>query len=393
MEGCDSVIPLSKPFIEEDDIETVLTVLMSDRLSMGPYTEMFEKSISEYTELKYTVAVNSGTSALHLILRSLEPEDGDYVLVPSFTFIASVNVALFERLIPVFVDIDPETFNVSPEALEDTLIRISRGKLRVGDETVDFKKAKFFMGVDIFGQPMDWDEILKLTEEYGLKVIEDSCEALGAEYKGRKLGGFGVAGAFAFYPNKQITTGEGGVVVTNDERIYRLSRSMRNQGRGEDGKWLYHVRLGYNYRMDEMSSALGWSQMRKIDRILDMREEVARRYTDMLKNVEGVRPPVVKDYTTKMSWFVYVVLLDERIDRERVMEFMEENGVQVRNYFYPVHLQPFYMKMGHGEGELPTTEDVSRRTLALPFYTDMKEEEQRKVVDVLKEALNRFQRG
>ncbi len=381
------MIPLSKPFIEEDDVNTVLSVLKSRWLSMGPYTERFERIVADYIGVRYAVAVNSGTSALHLILKSLDPERGDYVLVPSFTFVASANVALFEGLIPLFVDIDPRTFNMSPESLEDILIRISKSKYRIGNETVDPKRVKYLMGVDIFGQPMDWKPVIELAKSYGLEIIEDSCEALGAEYRGEKVGRFGVAGAFAFYPNKQITTGEGGIVVTDDERVYRLSRSMRNQGRGESEEWLYHVRIGYNYRMDEMSAALGWSQMKKLDRILEMREVVAKRYTEMLEDVDGVRPPVIEEYTTRMSWFVYVVLLDEGIDRDGVIEFMEGHGVQVRNYFYPVHLQPFYRKMGHGEGELPITEDVSRRTLALPFYTDMGEEEQTKVVETLKEAL------
>ncbi len=382
------MIPLSKPLIEEDDIESVLEVLKSDRLSMGPKTEEFERVVAEYVGVKHAVAVNSGTSALHLVLKSLDPNPGEYMIVPSFTFIASANVALFEGVIPIFVDIDERTFNTSPDALEDLLLRIEKGKYRIAGENVDINKVKYFMGVDIFGQPLDWDEILKITSKYGLKVIEDSCEALGAEYKGRKAGTFGTAGTFAFYPNKQITTGEGGIIVTNDDEIASLSRSMRNQGRGEGGEWLSHVRLGYNYRIDEMSAALGLNQMRKIERILKMREEVARRYDELLEDVEGVRTPVIEDYTTRMSWFVYVVLLEEGIDRDGVMKFMEEKGVQVRNYFQPVHLQPFYRKMGHSEGELPTTEDVSKRTLALPFYTTLSFEDQKVVVETLKEAIS-----
>ena len=381
------MIPLSKPFIEEDDVNEVLNVLQSSWLALGPYLEKFESAISEYTGLKYTVAVNSGTSALHLILKALEPKPGDYMIVPSFTFISSANVALFEGVIPIFVDIDEETYNTSPEALEDLLIRIEKGKYYLDGDKVDIKKVKYFMGVDIFGQPLDWDNIIPLLKERNITIIEDSCEALGAEYKGKKAGSFGLAGAFAFYPNKQITTGEGGVVVTNDERIYKLSKSMRNQGRGEDEEWLSHVRLGYNYRMDEMSAALGYSQMKKLDKILEMRENVAKTYNEFLRDVGGVRTPVVKQYTTKMSWFVYVVMLDEEINRDKVIDMLKERGIQSRNYFQPVHLQPFYRKFGHSEGELLVTERVSKRTLALPFYTNMKKEEIEKVVDALKSIL------
>ncbi len=383
-------IPLSKPFLEEDDINEVLSVLKSSRLSMGPYLERFEKVVAQYVGVKHAVAVNSGTSALHLILRALDPNPNEFMLVPSFTFIASVNVALYEKLIPIFVDIEEKTFNVSPDALEELLIRIEKGKMWVLGNKVQLKKVRFFMGVDIFGQPLDWNRILPLLEERRITVVEDSCEALGSEYKGRKLGTFGIAGAFAFYPNKQITTGEGGVIVTNSDEIAALSRSMRNQGRGEGESWLHHVRLGYNYRMDEMSAALGCSQLRKIERIIDKREKVASLYSEMLRDVEGVRTPVVRDYTSRMSWFVYVVLLDKGIPREEVISELMKRGIQTRGYFRPVHLQPFFINMGYEEGMLPTTEEVSERTLALPFYTSLSEEEIRFVVENLSDVIQKL---
>ncbi len=382
------LIPLSGPFIEKDDIDRVFAVLKSKRLSIGPFVEDFEKKVADYTGLKYAVAVNSGTSALHLILKSLNLP-GKFMLVPSFTFIASANVALFENKIPLFLDVDDRTFNTSPEILEETLRKIEKGEYEYDGNRVKLEDICCFMAVDIFGHPLDWDGILRVVDEYSLVVIEDSCEALGSEYKGKKAGTFGVAGAFAFYPNKQITTGEGGIIVTNDNEIASLSKSMRNQGRGEGGEWLLHVRIGYNYRMDEMSAALGVSQMEKVDRIIDMRDAVASRYNELLKDVDGVRSPVVEDYVTKMSWFVYVVLLDENINRDAVMDYMNENGVQVRNYFQPVHLQPLYRKMGHKEGELPMTENISKRTLAIPFYTDMNYEDQETVVEVLEEAIEK----
>jgi perosamine synthetase len=386
--GGGGVIPLSKPFIEEDDIEVVKNVLKSSWLSMGPFTKKFESIVAEYVGVKYAVAVSSGTAALHLILKSADLP-GKYMIVPSFTFVASANVAIFENKIPLFVDIDDRTFNVSPEALEDLLIRIEKGRYKFNEENLKIDDICCFMAVDIFGHPLDWDKIDEITGKYDIPVIEDSCEALGSEYKGRKVGTFGIAGAFAFYPNKQITTGEGGIIVTNDENVMKLSKSMRNQGRGEGGEWLLHVRLGYNYRMDEMSAALGYSQMKKIDRIIEMRNEVAERYSNLLKEFDGARPPVVEDYVSRMSWFVYVILLDEKISRDKVMDYMNNHGIQVRNYFQPVHLQPFYRSMEHREGELPITENISKRTLALPFYTSLSEEDQEHVVEVLKEAIEK----
>ena len=384
------MIPLSKPDINEEDVKVVVEVLKSGRLSMGPYTERFEKAISEYVNAKHGVAVSSGTAGLHLVLKAMGVKRGDYMIVPSFTFVASANVAVYEGAIPLFVDVEEETLNVSKDSLEDLLIRIKKGKVKVLDEVVDPNKVKYFMGVDIFGHPLDWDEILEVTNEWGLEVLEDSCEALGAEYKGKRVGKFGLAGVFAFYPNKQITTGEGGVVVTDDESIAKLVKSMRNQGRGEENEWLLHVRLGYNYRIDEMSAALGYSQMLRIDEILEKRKQVAENYNELLKDYEWVKTPPVKEYVTRMSWFVYVIRLSPDVNRDRVMRYMEEKGVQVRNYFQPLHLQPFYRRtFGYDEGMLPITEEESKKTLALPFYNDLSLDEQKVVVETLREAVER----
>jgi len=384
------MIPLSKPDINEEDVKVVVKVLKSGRLSMGPYTEKFEKVVSEYVNAKHGVAVSSGTAGLHIVLKAMEVKRGDYMIVPSFTFVASANVALYEGAIPLFVDVEKETLNVSKDSLEDLLIRIKKGKVKILDEVVDPNRVKYFMGVDIFGHPLNWDEILEVTNEWGLGVLEDSCEALGAEYKGKRVGKFGVAGVFAFYPNKQITTGEGGVVVTDDESIAKLVRSMRNQGRGEENEWLLHVRLGYNYRIDEMSAALGYSQMLRIDEILEKRKQVAENYNELLKDYEWVKTPPVKEYVTRMSWFVYVIRLSPDVNRDRVMKYMEEKGVQVRNYFQPLHLQPFYRKtFGYDEGMLPITEEESKKTLALPFYNDLSLDEQKVVAETLREAVER----
>lgn len=374
-------IPLSNASISKEDIDEVLNVLKSGRLALGPYLEKFEDIVAKYIGIKYAVAVNSGTSALHLILKSLSFQEGDIILVPSFTFIASANVALFEKGIPVFIDIEKDTGNIDPDALEEFMEMVYSGKTKY-----DPKKVKFLMAVDIFGHPLNWEKIIKIAEKYNIQIIEDSCEALGSEYKGKKCGTFGKAGAFAFYPNKQITTGEGGIIVTNDEEIAHLSRAMRNQGRTNNG-WLSHEIIGYNYRLDEMSAALGYSQMKKIDYIIEKRNKVAMYYNKILDFVEI---PTIKDYVTKMSWFVYVIKLPEGVDINKVIKYLSENGIESRNYFSPVHLQPLYRNLGYKEGMLPITEELSKRTLAIPFYTDLKKDEQDKVAYYLKKSIELF---
>lgn len=374
-------VQLSSPQIEESDINVVVEVLKSGRLSIGPYTEAFEKSIADFVGLKYAVAVSSGTSALHLILRASDFKQNSLLIVPSFTFVASANVALFENGNVAFVDIEEDTMNVDSKALEHTLEKYAKNYSDI-----------YFMGVDVFGHPLDWDKIIAICEKYNVKIIEDSCEALGSEYKGKKAGTFGIAGAFAFYANKQITTGEGGIIVTNDDQIYKLSKSLRNQGRGEGDGWLSHEYLGYNYRIDEMSAALGWSQMKRIEEIIEKRNKVAKRYNQLLSNLP-VETPVVKEYVTKMSWFVYVIRLPKNTSKEtrqKIMNYLENEGIQVRNYFEPVHLQKPYRELGWKEGMLPITEEIANRTIALPFYTELNMEDQEYVVEKLRQALELF---
>lgn len=366
-------VPLALPDLDESDVQAVVEVLRSGRLALGPRAEEFERLICEYVRVKHAVSVSSGTAALHLIVRALGIGPGDEVLVPSFTFAASVNVILYEGAAPVFVDVDPETYCLDPGDLERKIT----------------PRTKAVMAVDVFGHPAEWDAVLKIARRHGLKVIDDSCEALGAEYKGKKVGRFGDAAAFAFYPNKQITTGEGGIIVTSDEEIARLCRSMRNQGRGEMGAWLEHERLGFNYRLDEMSAALGVSQFRRLESFLAKREQVAGWYTERLAGREWVRPPVVKPYV-RMSWFVYVVTLAEGVDRDGVVRALEEEGVSCRGYFSPIHLQPYVReRCGTREGELPITESVARRTIALPFHNNLRLEEVEFVVDALERAVAR----
>jgi perosamine synthetase len=372
-------MPLSSPDIIEKDIEAVVGVMKTRYLSIGPKVVEFEKGIREYTGTKYAVAVNSGTSALHLIIRGMWIGERDLVITTPFSFIASSNCILFERARPLFVDIEEDTLNLDADKVEEKLEDMS-------DE--EMAKVKALLVVDVFGQPADWDRFKEIGEKYNLKLIEDSAESLGSEYKGKRAGSLGEVGVFAFYPNKQITTGEGGIIVTDNEEWARLARSMRNQGRGESGEWLDHERLGYNYRMDELSAALGCSQMERIEEILDKRAKVAGMYVEKLAEVEEVQVPYIAPYVSRMSWFVYVIRLERGINRDRVIRFLREGGVECKPYFTPIHLQPFYRKMfGYKEGDFPVTEDVTGRTIALPFFNNLKEEQIDYVVEKLKEGI------
>jgi perosamine synthetase len=368
-------------------------------LALGPKTEQFEQMMASYIGVKHALAVSSGTTALHLIVSALGIGPGDEVLVPSFTFASSVNVILYQKATPVFVDIQPDTYNLDPDDV--------RGKIT--------PRTRAIMAVDVFGHPAEWDALSQIAEEHNLMVIDDSCEALGAEYnshelrvmsdesqiespesgkqenpasgKWKKLGQFGDASAFAFYPNKQMTTGEGGIIVTDSDQIASICSSLRNQGRGEMGAWLEHERLGYNYRMTEMSAALGVSQLGRIEAILEKRAHVASLYTEYLTKVENVHAPVVRPEVT-MSWFVYVITLGEGLDRNVVMSKMEKKGIPTRGYFSPMHLQPYIRdSLGTSEGQLPVTENIAKRTIALPFHSNLSEDEVRMVVEALSECV------
>ncbi len=364
-------IPMSSPDIDESDVEAVAAVVRSGRLALGPKADELEREIARYAGTRHAVAVSSGTAALHLIVKGLGLGPGDEVLVPSFTFAASVNVLLFERAVPVFVDVEPDTYNLDPADVER----------KIGPRT------RAILAVDVFGHPAEWDRLTEIAARHRLRVIDDSCEALGAAYRGVRLGSFGDAAAFAFYPNKQITTGEGGVLVTSDDALARLARSLRNQGRDEMGAWLEHERLGFNYRLDEMSAALGVSQLARLETFLERRDRVAAAYGERLARLERVRAPVVRSHV-RMSWFVYVVTLAEGVDRDPVMRAMEAAGVPVRGYFPPVHLQPYVRELlGSGPGLLPLTESIARRTIALPFHNRLADGEIDRVVEALARAL------
>ncbi|HNB51526.1 MAG TPA: DegT/DnrJ/EryC1/StrS family aminotransferase [Anaerolineales bacterium] len=390
-----SPIPMSSPDLTEAEREAVLAVLHTPNLSMGQEILAFEKAICDYTGAKHALGVNSGTAGLHLCVHAAGIRDGDWVLTTPFSFVASTNVILFERATPIFVDVDPQTGNMDIQKMREAVRELCAGGasarrwLPRQGVIGEAPRLKAILPVDVFGQPADLDPIVALAQEYGLKVIEDSCEAIGATYKGRPAGRLGDYGVFAFYPNKQMTVGEGGVIVTDDDDAAAIMRALRNQGRAPGDTWLQHTHLGYNYRLDEMSAALGRVQVSRLDSLLDKREKVAFWYEERLREIPGVEIPVVLPDTTRMSWFVYVVRFAPGIDREWVSKELKKRGIPNRPYFIPIHLQPYVAnQFGYREGDFPVTEDLGRRGLALPFSGVMPEQDVARVCEAIREILS-----
>jgi perosamine synthetase len=384
-------IPLSAPDVGEREVEYVNRVLRSSQLSMGPWLEKFEKAFAEYVGTKHAIAVNSGTSGLHLSVRALGIGANDEVITTSFSFVASVSCFLYEGALPVLVDIDPKTLNLDPAAVREFLhsqcARSADGSLI---DRQSGRIVKAIMPVHIFGLPCQMDALMEIAREYGLLVIEDACEAIGAEFDGQRTGTFGNAGVFAFYPNKQMTTGEGGMITTNDSRVAELCRSMRNQGRDTDGAWLRHVRIGYNYRLSELHAALGLAQLERIDEILASRAEIAHRYSELFVSQPQLQL-LEDDPRVNRSWFVYIIRFRSGSAaslRERVRSSLREKGIATQIYFTPIHLQPFYQKCQSGTvSPLPYTEQAAEECLALPFHTRLSEMEIKFVCDAVNQAL------
>jgi len=385
---------MSSPDLTDLEREAVGAVLRTPNLSMGGEITAFENAFCEYTGRKHAIGVSSGTAGLHLCVHAAGIGAGDLVITTPFSFVASANVLLFERAVPVFVDVDPLTGNIDPDlvcqAIEDLMKNRSAAgawlpRRGVGPNA----QLKAVLPVDVFGQPADFDPICESARRYGLKVIEDACEALGGEYKARKAGTLGDHAVFAFYPNKQITTGEGGLIVTDDDQSAAMMRALRNQGRAPGDTWLSHTYLGYNYRLNEMSAALGLAQMNRLESLLARREQVAEWYHARLTRLEGlVEPPQLAPETSRASWFVYVVRLARGIDREAVAEMLDQRGIPARPYFIPIHLQPYMVeRFGYQPGDFPITEDLGRRGLALPFSGVMNEEQVEEVCQALADAL------
>jgi perosamine synthetase len=368
-------VPLSGPDVTDEDRRLVLEVLEGRTLSLGPLVPAFEEALAKAAGTRYAVAVNSGTSALHLAVKAAGIGHGHEVVTTPFSFVASANCMLYEGALPTFVDIDINTYNIDPAAIESAVNSRTRG----------------ILPVHVFGYPCDMPRIGKIADHHGLKIIEDSCEAIGASIGGRPAGSFGDSGAFAFYPNKQITTGEGGALVTSDEKTARLARSWRNQGRGEGAAWLQHDRLGYNYRLSDINCALGLGQLSRLDAMLAKRSHVAATYDRLLAGVPGVILPPRPGPEGKMSWFVYVIRLADEFSREQrdqVLAELRSQGVACSNYFAPIHLQSFYREQfGYRPGQFPVTEHVSDRTIALPFFNQLTESQVDQVVNALRRAL------
>ena len=365
-------VPLSGPYLGEREEELVLEVLRSGRLSLGPTVDRFEELLAERIGVPYAAAVSSGTTGLHLLCVAAGIGTGDEVITSPYSFAASANCFLYEGGIPVFADIDRRTLNLDPAAVEAAVT----------------ERTKAIVAVDIYGYPCELDELRSIADRHGLALIDDACEALGAEYRRAPLGSHGTSAVFAFYPNKQITTGEGGMVITHSEQEWHLIRSLRNQGRPEPGGWLEHVRLGYNYRLSDIAAALGIGQIERLTEILALRSEVAARYGQLLGGIDGLELPCADDADHRRSWFVYVVLFPDSAARERTIAAFEREAIGCNRYLPSIHLQPYMReRYGFAEGLCPVAEDVSSRSLALPFFTGMEAAAQERVAEVLASAL------
>ena len=362
-----STIPMARPNIGHDEIAMVESVLRSDTLSLGERVLEFEATLAATVGRSQAIACSSGTAGLHLAVRGLGIGEHDEVITTPFSFVASANCILYERAIPRFVDIEEITLGIDPNLVD----------------AADSGRTRALLPVHVFGKPCRIEELAAVASEKGWFLIEDACEALGSASEGRPMGSFGDASVLAFYPNKQITTGEGGMVLTDDPELGAVMASMRNQGRDADGTWLRHVRLGFNYRLDELSAALGVVQVRRLAELRSGRDRVVRAYEARLAGREWLTLPSV-EAGTSVDWFVYVVRLAQSIDRDGVITRLAARGIPARPYFTPLHLQPFYRaEFGYRPGDFPVTERVASSTLALPFSSLHTDDDIDKVCEAL----------
>lgn len=389
-------VPLSKPEITELDISSVVGVLRSSQLSLGPRVDEFERNFAAYIGTRYAIAVSSGTAALHLCMRALGIGANDEVITSSFSFVASANCALYEGALPVFVDVDPMSLNLDPECvsrfIEEECVWDSQGQSLI--DRRNGRRVKAILPVHVFGLPCNMEPLLQLAHKYHLQIIEDACEALGAEYGGKSVGRFGCMATFAFYPNKQMTTGEGGMLVTDSDELAQVCRSLRNQGRDEESSWLQHDRLGYNYRLSDLHCALGISQLRRLDQMLTARANVAATYSQLLASEARVSLPY-SPVGYRRSWFVYVIqlrLLEDRSTRQvrdAVVRDLRKRGVGSQAYFPSIHLQPYMQRYEVvAPRPLPFTEAASDSCLAIPMFAGASVEEIEFVCANLRDALD-----
>lgn len=368
-------VPLYKPYISRNEVNAVRRVLKSGKLTKGKEVDGFEKEFSGYVGKKYSIAVNSGTSGLHLAVRAVGWKNGDEVITTPFSFIASTNALLFEGITPVFVDIDKNTLNINPDMIEEKIT----------------SKTKGILLVHILGLPANYQRIKKIAEKYNLLIVEDACESIGRPSDDFVISKIGKASVYAFHENKQLTTaGEGGMIVTEDPVIAQKCRSMRDQGRSLDKDWIKNVILGYNFRMTEIQAAFGRQQLKIIDKMLAKRDDIANKYSALLSGIKGLITPD-KMTLDKRSWFVYFILLENEAVREEIYNTLLKNGIACStNYFPPIYNFPMYA--GCKKGCL-TAEDISKRVLVLPMFYEITDKEVKRVVDVVKDAIESFYRG
>jgi perosamine synthetase len=369
-------VPLSAPDISQADIDAVTSVLRTPHLSLGPELPAFEAALAQYHAVPHAVAVSSGTAGLHLALLTLGIGQGDEVIVPSFAFIAVANAVLQVGATPIFTEIDPVTLNLSPNAAEQAIT----------------PRTRAILVVHTFGVPADMDSLYAIASRHNLLIVEDACEAIGAQFgdppHSRRAGSFGHLAVLGFYPNKQITTGEGGAILAHDPAHAARLRSLRNQGRIPSGDWLDYAEPGYNYRLSELACALGRTQLSRIAEILTLRTAAAQRYQALLQSVPGLELPPLNLPQRTISWFVYVVRLPEQIDRDQVQAALASRGIATGRYFAPIHLQPAWRSHpSAGSASLPITESIARRTLGLPFFNRITLAQQQQVAAELINAL------
>ena len=374
--SADEVIPLARPVIGDRERELVDEVLRSRQLSLGPTVTRFERMWAERIGVRHAVACSSGTAGLHCCLHAAGIGPGDEVITSSFSFVASANVIVYTGATPVFAEVDPLTYNMDPAAVEAAIT----------------PRTKAILIVDIFGYPAEVPALVDIANRHGLALVEDACQSIDGDYDGRKLGTFGHPAVYGFYANKQLTTAEGGVILTDDEDLYRQLKSLTNQGRSDDGAWLVHSRLGFNYRLSDVHAAIGVAQIERLDWMQDARARIAAMYQERMIGIDGVTP--MYEGPQRRSWFVYAPRLDADLDRDRIIGRLEADGVSAKPYLPCIHLQPYYREdHGHAPGELPVTEAISASTIALPFFCEMTDEQVDRVCDSMERAIRAERAG
>ena len=368
--SADEVIPLARPVIGDRERELVDAVLRSRQLSLGPTVTQFEQMWADRLGVKHAVACSSGTAGLHCCLHALGIGPGDEVITSSFSFVASANVILYTGATPVFAEVDPLTFNMDPAAVEAAIT----------------PRTKAILIVDIFGYPAEVPALVDIAERHGLGIVEDACQSIDGDYNGKKLGTFGHPAVYGFYANKQLTTAEGGVILTDSDALYTQLKSLTNQGRSDDGAWLVHSRLGFNYRLSDVPAAIGIAQIERLDWMQDARARIAGMYQERMAHIDGVTP--MYEGPQRRSWFVYAPRLDADLDRDRIIGRLEAEGVSAKPYLPCIHLQPYYREEhGHAPGELPITEAISASTIALPFFCEMTDDQVDRVCQATDRAI------